>query len=92
MFKPGQSGNPGGRPAMPKELKEKLSAEAPGVLEFWIRSYQDESLNWHHRNKAAENLVAYAYGKPKELIDMDVSGRVEGIKVEIVRKIDDPDS
>ncbi len=92
MFKPGQSGNPGGRPAMPKELKEKLSAEAPGVLEFWIRSYQDENLNWHYRNKAAENLVAYAYGKPKEFIDMDVSGRVEGIKVEIVRKIHDPDS
>jgi hypothetical protein len=75
MFKPGQSGNPGGRTPIPKELKEKLSAEAPRVLDFWINAYQDESLNWNYRNKAAENIVAYAYGKPKEILDVDISSR-----------------
>jgi len=88
MFKPGQSGNPGGRTPIPKELKEKLSEEAPRVLDFWINAYQDESLNWNYRNKAAENIVAYAYGKPKEILDMNIEGRLEGVKIEIVKNLD----
>lgn len=88
MFEKGKSGNPGGRPAMPKELKEKLSAEAPGVLDFWIASYQDSGLKWDFRNKAAENIVAYAYGKPKELIGFDPEDGIEGIRIQIVKPDD----
>lgn len=77
---------------MPKELKEKLSAEAPGVLDFWIKSYQDSGLKWDFRNKAAENIVAYAYGKPKEIIGFDQDEGISGIKIEIVHgsEVSDP--
>lgn len=87
-FKPGQSGNPGGRAAIPKELKEKLSAEAPHVLDFWIAAYQNETLNWNYRLKASENIVAYAYGKPKEIIGFDPEDGIEGIRIQIVKPND----
>lgn len=90
-FQPGQSGNPGGRPSMPDELKVKIRSEIPRVVDFWIATYQNESENFQNRNKAAENLVAYGYGKPKESVDVDLSGRVEGITIEIVKKIDADD-
>jgi hypothetical protein len=83
-FKPGQSGNPAGRPTMPEELKVKIRAEIPKVVDFWISTYGNEAESFQNRNKAAENLVAYAYGKPKEIIDMDISGKLEGITVAIV--------
>lgn len=91
-FKPGQSGNPAGRAAIPQKLKDKLRAECPGVLDFWIDMYRNEEESFANRNKAAENIWNYAYGKPKELIDIDMNGRLEGLTVEIVKKIDDSDN
>ena len=87
-FKPGQSGNPGGRPTMPDELKVKIRSEIPGVVDFWIDTYKNPNESFINRNKAAENLVAYGYGKAKEIIDMDINGKIDGMVVEIVRKID----
>lgn len=75
-FQPGQSGNPGGRPSMPDELKVKIRSEIPRVVDFWIATYQNESENFQNRNKAAENLVAYGYGKPKESVDIDLSADI----------------
>lgn len=92
MFQKGQSGNPSGRPALPKELKERLSSETPHVLDFWIDSYRNPELKWDFRNKAAENIVAYAYGKPKELVDMDITSRSDVTvmaheeKIELLKK------
>lgn len=89
-FQPGQSGNPSGRPAMPDELKTKIREAVPGVIDFWIATYLDEDQDFPYRNKAAENLIAYGYGKPKEIIDLDISGRLDGMTIEIVRKLDEP--
>jgi hypothetical protein len=90
MFQKGVSGNPGGRPALPEELKVKLKEGAESAVKFWITTLADESASWLHRNKSAENIVAYAYGKPKELVDLDVSGKVEGFTINIVKKLDEP--
>ena len=92
MFQKGQSGNPSGRPALPKELKERLSSETPHVLDFWINSYKNPELKWDFRNKAAEHIVAYAYGKPKEIIGFDQDEGISGIKIEIVHgsEVSDP--
>lgn len=83
-FKPGQSGNPSGRARMPEELKIKLHNEIPSVVDFWIKTYRNENESFANRNKAAENLIYYGYGKPKETIDMDISGRVEEITLKVV--------
>jgi hypothetical protein len=84
-FKPGQSGNPAGRPSMPEELKVKIRAEVPKVVDFWIATYGNEAESFQNRNKAAENLVAYAYGKPKEIIDMDINGGIQNINLRIIK-------
>jgi len=88
MFVKGQSGNPGGRKAMPEELKKTILDSVPGVVQFWIDTYQDRHAKWEHRNKAAENLVAYGYGKAKEMIDMEHSGKIDGFVINIVKKTD----
>jgi hypothetical protein len=87
-FKPGQSGNPSGRARMPEELKIKFRDEIPSVVDFWIETYRNTSESFANRNKAAENLIYYGYGKPRESVDLDVSGKIDGITIEIVKKID----
>jgi hypothetical protein len=87
-FKPGQSGNPSGRPIMPEELKTKIREAVPGVIDFWIKTYANLEESFPNRNKAAENLIAYGYGKAKEIIDLDLSGHVDGMTIEIVKKIE----
>lgn len=87
-FKPGQSGNPAGRASIPEELKTKLRSECPDVLSFWIDTYRNIYESFGNRNKAAENIFSYAYGKPKELIDIDMNGKIDGLTIEIVKKID----
>jgi hypothetical protein len=81
QFPKGTSGNPGGRPSIPDELKAKLKDGYAEAVDFWITTLRDESANWDYRNKAATNIAAYAYGKPKEIIDMDVSGKIQNIEV-----------
>jgi hypothetical protein len=88
MFVKGQSGNISGRPSLPEELKTKLRENCPGVLDFWIATYENENESFSNRNKAAENIWNYAYGKPKELIDIDMNGKIEGLTIEIVKRID----
>ena len=88
MFVKGQSGNISGRPSLPEELKTKLKAECPEIFQFWVDTYKDKDENFGNRNKAAENIWNYAYGKPKELIDIDMNGKIEGLTIEIVKKID----
>ena len=81
QFPKGTSGNPGGRPSIPDELKAKLRDGYAEAVDFWISTLKDDSVNWDYRNKAATNIAAYAYGKPKEIIDMDISGSINKIEV-----------
>ena len=87
-WKKGETGNPGGRPSMPEELKSKLKKGADEAVAFWLAALSDDSMLWQYRNKAAENIVQYAYGKPKEIIDVDVEGRFEGFTINVVHKTD----
>jgi hypothetical protein len=89
---PGETGNPKGRPSMPDELKAKIRNAVPGVIDFWIATYANVEESFANRNKAAENLVAYGYGKAKEIIDLDISGKVDGMTIEIVKKLDEPNN
>jgi hypothetical protein len=87
-FVKGQSGNLSGRPTIPEELKTKLKDGFTEVIQFWFDTLRNDTERWDYRNKAAENIANYGYGKPKESVDLDVSGRIEGITIEIVKKID----
>lgn len=84
MFEKGKSGNPGGRPSLPAELKAQLTGECAGVIKFWIDTYKDTSIRMDYRDRAACNIMHYAYGKPKESVDIDHSGKIEGIQITII--------
>jgi hypothetical protein len=83
-FVKGQSGNPGGRLSLPDELKADLRKEGRKVFDFWVKSYQDDTLRWDYRDRAGRNIVEYAYGKPRESVDVDHSGKIEGIQITII--------
>ncbi|MGE5821021.1 MAG: hypothetical protein ACM31M_00355, partial [Nitrososphaerota archaeon] len=63
-------------PAMSQELKARILEQAPAVIEFWITTMKDKKARWDFRNKAAENLIAYGYGKPKETVDLNAVGEI----------------
>jgi len=62
-FKPGQSGNPGGRPKL-RELVRERSAKAVDehVVEAWIQEVVTRGDDWV---KCSELLAAYGIGKPQ---------------------------
>lgn len=74
-FKPGQSGNPGGRPKKLPELQDLLAdvlseksngiSTAEAILRKWIKMAKTGNL------KAGELLINYAYGKPTQKMAMD---------------------
>jgi hypothetical protein len=69
-FVKGQSGNPSGRPKLPAELKTKLRKGADKGIAYWLELVSDGEAKPEYRIRAAENLVAYAYGKPAQAVDI----------------------
>lgn len=71
-FRPGQSGNPGGRPAVGKMFRERckefMNAEGWDHLLGLARTPSKQQL------PALELIAAYAYGKPTQPIDGDGEG------------------
>jgi len=71
-FQPGQSGNPGGRPRLPDELKARLrdlSDQAVDTLEAALRSDDDRI-----RVAAAAQILDRAYGKAVTPVDATMRG------------------
>jgi hypothetical protein len=68
-FKPGQSGNPGGRPAVAKEFRARcrdfMQAHGWRQLEAIACDRKDRD-----KYRALELIAAYAYGKPKQGIEL----------------------
>jgi uncharacterized protein DUF5681 len=69
QFQKGQSGNPGGRPKTPPEVKAMFEAKGPEAFEL---------LSKHLKHKdprvaqtAAGIILAYSYGKPSQSLTVD---------------------
>lgn len=61
-FKPGQSGNPGGRPKQAAHLRARCqSATDELVVDAWEAEVRAQGPDWV---KCSELLAAYGYGKP----------------------------
>jgi Family of unknown function (DUF5681) len=72
QFKKGQSGNPGGRPKMPDELKEamqRLSDKAVKVLEDAMEGDDPRA-----RILAANSVLDRGYGKPAQTVNAKIEG------------------
>lgn len=71
-FKPGQSGNPGGRKKENNELRElcgKYTIEAVERLIFWMQSDNPKA-----SVAATNSLLDRAHGKPIQQVDADIAG------------------
>ena len=70
-FAPGASGNPGGRPKLPGEMREMFQAKAPEAFEVLCKHL--------HANDAkvsvtaAKEILDRAYGRPLQSIDANIN-------------------
>lgn len=70
-FKPGQSGNPGGRPKAVRELLEVARAACPETLAYLVRVRDDEGEETRARLEAGKILLAYGLGAPPKQPEAD---------------------
>jgi len=70
-FKPGESGNPGGRPKAFKAFREACQSHLDEVLETWISVLRDPVADTFARLKAGEHIAAYAVGKPPQAVTIE---------------------
>ena len=70
-FKKGESGNPGGRPKLPAEMREMFQAKASEAFEVLCRHL--------HANDpkvsvtAAKEILDRAYGRPVQQVDANIA-------------------
>lgn len=86
----GYTGNPGGRPKMPTELKEafqKLGPEALKTLTDVMRNSDQDAV----RVKAAEVILDRGYGKASQPIEGDVGLQVVHVGLPSFVKPNDKD-
>lgn len=77
-MKGGPSPNPGGRPALPKELREQFAAIAPRAVEVLRQSLDspDEKI----RIAAAQALLDRALGRPHQSQSVELTEKSEKIE------------
>lgn len=75
-FAKGKSGNPGGRPKLPEELKQAFRALAPEALKTLESVMRSSKARPGDRIRAAETILNRGYGTPVQAVE--VTGRDGG--------------
>ena len=70
-FQKGESGNPGGRPKLPAEMREMFRAKAPEAFEVLSRHLQSPDAKV--AIAAATQILDRGYGKPTQSIDANIN-------------------
>ena len=70
-FRPGESGNPDGRPKLPTELKLLCQGLAPEAIRVAAQLLNDSEQPGNVRLKAAEVILDRGYGKPAQAVEVN---------------------
>ena len=84
FFKKGVSGNPGGRPKLPAEIREMFQAKAPEAFEVLSRHLQSPDAKV--AIAAATQILDRAYGRPVQSIDANITEDPVRYIVELPKK------
>jgi hypothetical protein len=74
QFKPGQSGNPGGRPKGYGEVRELARAHTEKAIDVLASIMYDEKAAATARQAAAEALLNRGWGKPETTVNVGGQG------------------
>ena len=78
-FKPGQSGNPGGRPKIPEDVKMAFRAACPEAVEILIGIMRNPKEKTPYRLDAIKTILDRAYGKPEVMSKVEMSGQIQPV-------------
>jgi hypothetical protein len=73
-FQPGQSGNPGGRPKLPKELRDAIDAHSLPAIQTLAEIMKDTGATKAARVRAAEALLRKVV---PDLSSVDMTAEIE---------------
>ena len=82
-WQPGQSGNPGGRPAVVKDIQELARQHTPESVAALLAALERPN----ERVRAAEVLLAYGYGRPRQAVDVNGELSLEALVAASMTKI-----
>jgi hypothetical protein len=71
-WRPGQSGNPGGRPAVAAELKALARQHTEAAINALVAIMNDEKASPSARVMAAGHLLDRGYGRPETKIEAEI--------------------
>lgn len=74
LFEKGKSGNPGGRPKLPPEIRELARGASVEAMERAIGFVRDKKADPKIVLSAIQIVLDRAYGKPSQPIDGDGEG------------------
>ena len=73
-FRPGVSGNPGGRPKELREVTELARSQTTDAIKTLVAAMNTDSAPWAARIAAANAILDRGWGRTKESVDMSVRG------------------
>ena len=74
QFRPGMSGNPGGRPKMPEEFRQLARENSIPALQVVVDILKNPKSANKDKLKAAEIILDRAWGKPIQGVEMSGPG------------------
>ena len=81
----GQSGNPGGRPKMPEDLKRAMQGLAENAIKVLREAMESDDLR--ARIMAASHVLDRGYGKPTQAVDLTAKTDTSGAHLEALKAL-----
>ena len=88
LFKPGQSGNPSGRPKIPEQVKEMFKAATPTAADMLIKTINDLEAKPELRIECAKYVIDRVYGKATQPMEIDAAKSLFNVNIQVIEQND----